>query len=79
MTVNLQQANEKREQFREMYTDRGAHEFSDTAQDKLTKMNAGCAYRRALQALGPDETDRRTVLLDLIMLENPHLWTLFET
>ena len=79
MNVNLQQAQEKRLQFEQMYSDGGVGTLSDQAQDKLTKMKAGCLYRRELDALGQDEAERRKILLDFIALENPHLWTLFET
>jgi hypothetical protein len=53
--------------------------LSDQAQGKLTKLKAGCLYRRALAALGPDETGRRNAVVDFIALVNPHLWTLSET
>jgi hypothetical protein len=79
MNIDLQQAVNTRLNFEQVYSDGGVRPLSDQAQGKLTKFKAGCLYRRELAALGPDETERRKVLLDLIALEDPHLWTLFET
>jgi len=79
MNVSLREAQEKRLQFEEMYRGGGRREFGDTALDKLTKMKAGCLYRREFAALGRAETDRREILQAFIALEEPTLWTLSET
>lgn len=78
MTTNLHQAQEKRLQFEQMYSDGGLHPLSDKARNKLTKLQAGCQKRRELEALGPNDSEQRKMLLDLIALEDPHLWTLVE-
>jgi hypothetical protein len=44
---------------------------------KVTDMRAGCSYRRALGALTPEDVEPRKLLVGLIGLESPHLYTLF--
>ncbi len=79
MNVELPQAVSTRLKFETMYTDCGVRMLSDQAQRKLNKLKGGCLYRRELAALGPDESERRQGVLDLIALEDSNLWTLFET
>jgi hypothetical protein len=69
MNISLQQAQETRDRFERMHGERG--------QATLTKMRAGCMYRRALESLGLAHEQRET-LRGFIALEDPHLWTLFE-
>jgi hypothetical protein len=79
MNIDLQQADKLRLNFKHMYSDGDKHPLNDQALAKLEKLNAGCLHRRELADLGPHETERRKLTLDLIGLEHPHLWTLFET
>jgi hypothetical protein len=44
---------------------------------RVTDMRAGCSYRRALEALTLEDTEPRKLLVGLIGLESPHLYTLF--
>jgi hypothetical protein len=46
---------------------------------KVTAMAAGVSYRRALEALEPDDDEQRKLLTGFIALESPHLYSLLIT
>jgi hypothetical protein len=67
--VNLDYALKQMLAFMTMYGERYP--------SRVTDMRAGCCHRRALEALTPDDVEPRKLLVGLIGLESPHLYTLF--
>ena len=51
--------------------------YGERYPSRVTDMRAGCSYRRALEALTPGDAEPRKLLVSLIGLESPHLYTLF--
>jgi hypothetical protein len=51
--------------------------YGERYSSRVTDMRAGCRYRRALEALRPEDVETRKLLVRLIGLESPHLYTLF--
>lgn len=51
--------------------------YGDRYPSRLTDMQAGCSYRRALEALRPEDAEPRNLLTNFIGFESPILYTLF--
>jgi hypothetical protein len=70
--LNAVDALKQKDRYEEMYGER-----ADPV--KVTAMKAGVSYRRALEALGPDDDEQRNLLTGFIALESPHLYSLLIT
>jgi hypothetical protein len=51
--------------------------YGERYPSRVIDMRAGCGYRRALEALAPEDVEPRKLLVSLIGLESPRLYTLF--
>jgi hypothetical protein len=51
--------------------------YGERYPSRVIDMRAGCGYRRALKALTPEDVELRELLVNLVGLESPHLYTLF--
>ena len=51
--------------------------YGERYPSRVTDMRVGCGYRRAFEALTSEEVEPRKLLVSLIGLESPDLYTLF--